>query len=160
MMKDPGTPRICQSLWPDNITRGLPTSGTIVRYFQEFSVTELTSNPTIFDHAIQNSDDYIRLKLNEGKPGEELFFEMALEHLMQAADQFRPIHELTNGLDCWVSLEVSPLLAHDTAGTLAAAKALHVVRNGRTSSSRFQVRNRSLLENSQIPLASRGLGFL
>ena len=117
-----------QSLWLDNITRGLLTSGTLRRYIQEFSITGLTSNPTIFDHAIKNSHDYddaIRQKLQEGKSGEALFFELALEDLRQAADLFRPIHDQTNGVDGWVSLEVSPLLAHDTAGTLAAAKELH-----------------------------------
>ena len=120
-----------QSLWLDNITRGLLTSGTLRRYIQEFSVTGLTSNPTIFDHAIKNSHDYddaIRQKL--GKSGEALFFELAVEDLSQAADLFRPIHDLTNGVDGWVSLEVSPLLAHDTSGTLDAAKALHA-RAGR-----------------------------
>src|ERR1700686_5421663 len=117
-----------QSLWLDNITRGLLTSGTLRRYIQEFSITGLTSNPTIFDHAIKNSTDYddaIRRKLKQGKSGESLFFELALEDLRQAADLFRPIHDQTNGVDGWVSLEVSPLLAHDTAGTLAAAKELH-----------------------------------
>ncbi len=117
-----------QSLWLDNITRGLLTRGTLRDYIQELSVTGLTSNPTIFDHAIKNSHDYddaIRQKLKEGKSGEALFFELALEDLRQAADLFRPIHDQTNGVDGWVSLEVSPLLAHDTAGTLAAAKALH-----------------------------------
>ena len=119
---------IGQSLWLDNITRGLVTSGTLHRYIQELSVTGLTSNPTIFDHAIQNSHDYddaVRQKLKEGKSGEVLFFELALEDLRQAADLFRPIHDLTNGVDGWVSLEVSPLLAHDTAATLTAATALH-----------------------------------
>jgi len=122
-----------QSLWLDNITRGLLTSGTLRRYIQEFSITGLTSNPTIFDHAIKNSHDYddaIRQKLKAGKAGEALFFELALEDLRQAADLFRPIHDQTNGVDGWVSLEVSPLLAHDTAGTLAAAKELHA-RAGR-----------------------------
>ncbi len=117
-----------QSLWLDNITRGLLTSGTLRRYIQEFSVTGLTSNPTIFDHAIKNSHDYddaIRQKVREGKSGEALFFELAMEDLRQAADLFRPIHDQTNGVDGWVSLEVSPLLAHDTAGTIAAAKELH-----------------------------------
>jgi transaldolase len=117
-----------QSLWLDNITRGLLTSGTLRRYIQEFSVTGLTSNPTIFDHAIENSDDYddaIRRKVKEGKSGEVLFFELAMEDLGQAADLFRRIHDRTDGVDGWVSLEVSPLLAHDTAGTVAAAKALH-----------------------------------
>jgi len=117
-----------QSLWLDNITRGLLISGTLDRYIQEFSVTGLTSNPTIFDHAIKNSRDYddaIRQKVKDGKSGEALFFELAVEDLRQAADLFRPIHDRTNGVDGWVSLEVSPLLAHDTSGTLAAAKALH-----------------------------------
>ncbi len=122
-----------QSLWLDNITRGLLTSGTLRRYIREFSITGLTSNPTIFDHAIKNSHDYddaIRQKLKEGKAGEALFFELALEDLRHAADLFRAIHDQTNGVDGWVSLEVSPLLAHDTAGTLAAAKQLHA-RAGR-----------------------------
>ena len=117
-----------QSIWLDNITRGLLTSGTLRRYIQEFSVTGLTSNPTIFDHAIKNSHDYddaIRKKLKEGKSGEALFFELALEDLSQAADLFRPVHDQTNGVDGWVSLEVSPLLANDTTGTIAAAKELH-----------------------------------
>jgi len=117
-----------QSLWLDNITRGLLVSGTLHRYIQEFSVTGLTSNPTIFDHAIKNSQDYddaIRQKVSAGKLGEALFFELAIEDLRQAADLFRPIHDRTNGVDGWVSLEVSPLLAHDTSATLAAAKALH-----------------------------------
>jgi transaldolase len=124
---------IGQSLWLDNITRGLLTSGTLRRYIQELSVTGLTSNPTIFDHAIKNSHDYddaIRQKLKEGKLGEALFFELALEDLRQAADLFRPIHDQTNGVDGWVSLEVSPLLANDTAGTITAAKELHA-RAGR-----------------------------
>ncbi|MGB6431308.1 MAG: transaldolase [Candidatus Acidiferrales bacterium] len=117
-----------QSLWLDNITRGLLTSGTLRRYIEELSVTGLTSNPTIFDNALKNSRDYddsIRQKLKDGKSSEALFFELALEDLAQAADLFRPVHDGTNGVDGWVSLEVSPLLAHDTAGTLAAAKALH-----------------------------------
>jgi transaldolase len=117
-----------QSLWLDNITRGLLTSGTLRRYVQEFSVTGLTSNPTIFDHAIKNSHDYddaIRQKMKEGKSGEALFFELALEDLAQAADLFGPIYEKTDGVDGWVSLEVSPLLAHDTKNTLEAAKELH-----------------------------------
>ncbi len=122
-----------QSLWLDNITRGLLANGTLRHYIQELSVTGLTSNPTIFDHAIKNSHDYdeaIRQKIKQGKSGEDLFFELAIEDLKQAADLFRPIHDRTNGLDGWVSLEVSPLLAHDTPGTLAAAKALHI-RAGR-----------------------------
>jgi glucose-6-phosphate isomerase len=117
-----------QSLWLDNITRDLLNSGTLSRYINEFSVTGLTSNPTIFDHAIKNSSDYdaaIRQKLKEGKSGEELFFELALEDLTKAADLFRPIYDQTCGVEGWVSLEVSPLLAHDTKTTLAEAKDLH-----------------------------------
>lgn len=117
-----------QSLWLDNITRDLINSGTLRRYIDELCVTGLTSNPTIFDHAIKNSSSYdtaIREKLNQGKSGEELFFELAIEDLTRAADLFRPIFNHTNGVDGWVSLEVSPLLAHDTASTLAAAKSLH-----------------------------------
>jgi transaldolase len=122
-----------QSLWLDNITRDLLTNSTLKRYIDQLSVTGLTSNPTIFDHAIKNSSSYdtaIRKKLKEGKSGEGLFFELALDDLTQAADLFRPIWEKTNGVDGWVSLEVSPLLAHDTASTLAAAKELHA-RAGR-----------------------------
>jgi transaldolase len=122
-----------QSLWLDNITRGLLTSGTLHRYIREFSVTGLTSNPTIFDHAIKNSHDYddaIRQKVEDGQSGEALFFELALEDLRQAADLFRPIHDQTNGLDGWVSLEISPVLAKDTTGTIAAARKLHA-RAGR-----------------------------
>src|SRR6267142_5648143 len=122
-----------QSIWLDNITRDLLTSGTLKRYIDELSVTGLTSNPTIFDHAIKNSSAYdaaIRKKVKEGKSGEELFFELALEDLTRAADLLRPIWDRTRGVDGWVSLEVSPVLAHDTAGTLAAAKALHA-RAGR-----------------------------
>jgi transaldolase len=122
-----------QSLWLDNITRDLVNSGTLKRYIDELSVTGLTSNPTIFDHAIKNSSSYdatIRKGLADGKSGEELFFELALEDLTRAADLFRPVFDRTNGVDGWVSLEVSPLLAHDTASTLAAAKSLHA-RAGR-----------------------------
>ena len=122
-----------QSIWLDNITRDLLTSGTLKRYIDELSVTGLTSNPTIFDHAIKNSSAYdvaIREDLAKGKSGEALFFDLALEDLTQAADLFRPIYDRTNGVDGWVSLEVSPLLAYDTASTLAAAKELHA-RAGR-----------------------------
>jgi transaldolase len=122
-----------QSLWLDNITRDLINSGTLKRYIDELSVTGLTSNPTIFDHAIKNSSSYdaaICKKLDEGKSGESLFFELALEDLTRAADLFRPVFDRTNGVDGWVSLEVSPLLAHDTGSTLAAAKNLHA-RAGR-----------------------------
>src|ERR671915_1899558 len=117
-----------QSLWLDNITRDLLNSGTLKRYIDELSVTGLTSNPTIFDHAIKNSSAYdvaIRSGLAKGKSGEALFFDMALEDLTQAADLFRPIYDRTDGVDGWVSLEVSPLLAYDMASTLAAAKQLY-----------------------------------
>jgi transaldolase len=107
-----------QSLWPDNITRGLLTGGTLRRYIDEFAVTGLTSNPTIFDNAIQGADFYndtIQQKAAAGMSGEALFFEFALEDLTQAADLFRPVHDASSGIDGWVSLEVSPLLADDTA---------------------------------------------
>ena len=117
-----------QSLWLDNITRDLLISGTLKSYIDELSVTGLTSNPTIFDQAIKNSSAYdaaIRKKVKEGKSGEELFFELALEDLTRAADLFRPTWDRTRGVDGWVSLEVSPLLAYDTQTTIAAARELH-----------------------------------
>ncbi|HET7251644.1 MAG TPA: transaldolase [Gemmatimonadales bacterium] len=117
-----------QSLWLDNITRGLLTDGTLQRYIDECSVTGLTSNPTIFDHAIRNGSWYdaaIRQGTVEGKSGEALFFELALQDLTRAADLFRPVYDRTGGADGWVSLEVSPLLANDTASTIAAAGQLH-----------------------------------
>jgi transaldolase len=117
-----------QSLWLDNITRDLLKSGTLRHYRDELSVTGLTSNPTIFDHAIKNStayDDAIRQKLAGGKSGEELFFELALEDLTLAADLFREIYDHSCGVDGWVSLEVSPLLAHDTETTLREAEDLY-----------------------------------
>src|SRR5215472_9758798 len=117
-----------QSLWLDNITRNLLRTGVLRHYIDELSVTGLTSNPTIFDHAIKNRNDYddaIRSKLAQGESGERLFFELALEDLTEAADLFRPIHDRTGGVDGWVSLEVSPLLAHDTKSTIAEAKELH-----------------------------------
>jgi len=117
-----------QSLWLDNITRDLLNQGTLKRYIEELSVTGLTSNPTIFDHAIKNSSAYdaaIQEKLAKGKSGEELFFDLALADLIRAADLFRPVYDRTNGVDGWVSLEVSPLLAYDTVQTLAAARGLH-----------------------------------
>jgi transaldolase len=116
-----------QSLWLDNITRELLDSGTLQRYIDELSVTGLTSNPTIFDHAIKSSPAYdgaIRELLARGLSGEALFFELALQDITRAADLFRPIHDRTDGVDGWVSLEVSPLLAYDTARTIAAAKDL------------------------------------
>ena len=117
-----------QSLWLDNITRALLTGGTLDRYIREFAVTGLTSNPTIFDQAIGNAAFYdaaIRQKALAGKSGEALFFELALEDLTQAADLFLPVHKASAGVDGWVSLEVSPLLADDTAGTIQAAVQLH-----------------------------------
>lgn len=121
-----------QSIWLDNITRDLLDSGTLKRYIDEFSLTGLTSNPTIFNQAVKNSrayDEDIREKFGEGKSAEAIFFELALEDLTRAADLFRPIYDRTNGVDGWVSLEVSPLLAYDTARSLAAAKDLHARAN-------------------------------
>ena len=117
-----------QSLWLDNITRDLLNTGTLKRYIDELSVTGLTSNPTIFDHAIKNSSTYdaaIRKKAKEGKSGEDLFFDLALDDLTRAADLFRPIWDRTHSVDGWVSLEVSPVLAHDSKSTLEAAKSLY-----------------------------------
>jgi len=117
-----------QSLWLDNITRDLLDSGTLKFYINELSVTGLTSNPTIFEQAIKNSAAYdadIRDLAIDGKSEEEIFFELALADLTRAADLFRPVYDKTNGVDGWVSLEVSPLLAHDTAATVAAAKDLY-----------------------------------
>src|SRR6267154_4755913 len=117
-----------QSLWLDNITRDLLNSNTLQRYIDELSITGLTSNPTIFDHALKNSTAYdavIIQKARQSGSAEELFFDLALEDLSRAADLFRPIHEKTDGVDGWVSLEVSPQLAHDAAMTLAAARKLH-----------------------------------
>jgi len=116
-----------QSLWLDNITRALLTGGGLKRYIDELSITGLTSNPSIFDQAIKNSNDYdaaIREKTAARKEGEALFFELALEDLTRAADLFRPVHDRTNGVDGWVSLEISPKLAYDTAGSINAAKQL------------------------------------
>ena len=117
-----------QSLWLDNITRDLLTSGTLKRYIDALSVTGLTSNPTIFDHAISKSAAYeqdIRALTRGGVAPEDLFFRLAIADLQQAADLFRPIHDRTAGVDGWVSLEVSPLLAYDTQRTVEAAKSLH-----------------------------------
>jgi len=114
-----------QSLWLDNITRDLLNCGTLKRYVDELSVTGLTSNPTIFDHAIKKSSAYdAAIRERQGESGEPLFFELALEDIIKAADLFRPTFDQTNGMDGWVSLEVSPVLAYDAASTLAAAKEL------------------------------------
>ena len=115
------------SLWLDNITRGMLENGTLESYIQEYSVTGLTSNPTIFDHAVAGTTEYdqaIHRKVSDGKSGETLFLEMAIEDLSRAADLFKPIYQRTNGVDGWVSLEVSPLLAYDSSGTVRAAREL------------------------------------
>ena len=118
-----------QSLWLDNITRDLLDRGTLKGYLEGLCVTGLTSNPTIFEHAIRSSAAYdaaIRSRRSAGQSGEELFFDLALEDLTRAADLFRPVHDRTGGVDGWVSLEVSPLLAHDTAATIQAASSPHI----------------------------------
>ena len=120
--------RLGQSLWLDNITREILDDGTLRRYVNEFAVTGLTSNPTIFNEAIGNTDAYdqgIREKAKAGKTGEALFMELALEDLRRAADLFRPAFDASDGVDGWVSMEVSPLLAADTAGSIEAAARIH-----------------------------------
>jgi transaldolase len=117
-----------QSLWLDNITREMLDNGSLRRYIDEFAVTGLTSNPTIFDEAIGNTDAYdagIREKATAGNSGESLFMELALEDLRRASDLFRPVFDRTDGVDGWVSMEVSPLLADDTAGSIEAAASTH-----------------------------------
>jgi transaldolase len=124
--------RLGQSLWLDNITRDLLDSGTLKRYIDELSVTGLTSNPTIFDHAISRSSGYdreIRRQLDHGAAGEGLFFNLAIEDLTRAADLFAPVHARTGTVDGFVSLEVSPLLAYDTQATVTQAKTLHAKAN-------------------------------
>jgi transaldolase len=121
-----------QSLWLDNITRDLLDSGTLKRYIDELSVTGLTSNPTIFEHAISKSKSYdaeIGRLLSTGLSGEELVFELAIQDLTRAADLFAAVHKRTAGIDGFVSLEVSPLLAYDTKGSVAAANRLHKKAN-------------------------------
>jgi transaldolase len=121
-----------QSLWLDNITREILDGGTLRRYIEQFSVTGLTSNPTIFDEAIGKTAAYdkgIRQKAAAGLSGEDLFVELALEDLRRAADLFRPVFDRTKGLDGWVSMEVSPLLANDTQGTIDAALRIHKQAN-------------------------------
>jgi transaldolase len=121
-----------QSLWLDNITREILDNGTLRRYMDELSVTGLTSNPTIFDEAIGNTSAYdggIRQKARAGLAGEELFVELALEDLRRAADLFRPVFDRTQGIDGWVSMEVSPLLANDTKTTIDAALRIHKQAN-------------------------------
>jgi transaldolase len=119
-----------QSLWLDNITRGVLRDGTLRRYISELSVTGLTSNPTIFFHALEKGDlydDSIRRLLEEGRSGEAMFFRLAIEDLREAADLFRPTYDSTGGVDGWVSLELSPLLANDTAGSISAAVELQTL---------------------------------
>ena len=121
-----------QSLWLDNITRDLLDSGMLERYIDEHSVTGLTSNPTIFDHAVSGSKSYdgeIRRQLNDGKSGEALFFTLAIQDLSRAADLFAGVNALTDRADGFVSLEVSPLLAYDTQATIEQAKRLHAQAN-------------------------------
>jgi transaldolase len=121
-----------QSLWLDNITRELLTSGSLRRYIEEYSVTGLTSNPTIFDHAIKNSNSYdaaIRDGFRRGRSAEDVFFDLALDDLIRAAALFLPIHQRTAGVDGWVSIEVSPILANDSSATLAAGRDLHARAN-------------------------------
>jgi transaldolase len=121
-----------QSLWLDNITREILDDGTLSRYIEQFSITGLTSNPTIFDEAIGKTAAYdkgIRQKAAAGLSGETLFVELALEDLRRAADLFRPVFDRTKGLDGWVSMEVSPLLANDTQGTIDAALRIHKQAN-------------------------------
>ena len=117
-----------QSLWLDNISRDMLADGTLARYVAEFSITGLTSNPTIFDKAIGGGTAYDRSiaeLTQQGQRGEALFFTLALQDLRQAADLFRPTHDATGGVDGWASLELSPLLVDDTAGSIEAAKRLH-----------------------------------
>ena len=120
--------RLGQSLWLDNISRVLLDDGTLRRYIDDFAITGLTSNPTIFDEAIGTTDAYddeIRAKAKAGQTDESLFTELALGDLRRAADLFRPVFDATDGVDGWVSMEISPLLAADTAGSIAAAAATH-----------------------------------
>jgi transaldolase len=120
--------RIGQSLWLDNITRGILNDGTLEAYVRDFSVTGLTSNPSIFDKAIEQSDIYddsIREAMRGGMKGEDLFFELAIQDLQRAADLFRPAYDRTDGVDGWASLEVSPLLAYDADSSIKEAAALH-----------------------------------
>src|SRR3546814_89863 len=120
---------IGQSLWLDNITREILDDGTLQRYIDEYGITGLTSNPTIFDQAIGDSSAYdagIREKAAAGKRDKGLFVELALEDLRRAADMFRPVFDSTGGVDGWVSMELSPLLAADTVGSIEAARRIHV----------------------------------
>lgn len=131
-----------QSIWLDNITRALVNDGTLARYIRDYAVTGLTSNPTIFEQAIRNSNDYdeaICRQYEDGRSGANLFFELALDDLTRAADLFLPVHVATGGVDGWVSLEVSPLLADDPVAIVAAARHLHARAGGRICSSKYPV---------------------
>jgi len=124
--------QVGQSLWLDNITRDLLNSGTLGKYINEWAVTGLTSNPSIFNLAIGKSADYdddIHAALKKGKGSEDLFFDLAQSDLARAADLFQPVYDRTDGVDGWVSLEVSPLLAYDTKKTIEDAKKLHAAAN-------------------------------
>jgi transaldolase len=117
-----------QSIWLDNITRDLLLTGTLEQYIRDLSVTGLTSNPTIFDKALRHGTSYdasLRAGVRAGTSHDELFFRLALEDITRASNLFRPVHERTAGVDGWVSLEVSPLLASDAKSTLAQAKDLY-----------------------------------
>ena len=120
--------RAGQSLWLDNITRDLLASGRLQHYIDDFAVTGLTSNPTIYDKAIGGTaayDEAIRAAAARGASGEAIFFELALDDLTRAADLFRPVHDRTGGVDGFVSLEVSPILAYDAEATTREAARLH-----------------------------------
>ena len=150
-----------QSIWLDNITRELLDSGLLKRYIDELSVTGLTSNPTIFDHAIKNSTAYdaaLRGELSKGKSAEELFFELALEDITRATSLFRPIYDQTDSVDGWVSLEVSPLLAYDTTSTLAGANDLHA-RAGQPNLFTQSARSPSTQFNRPNPAIPSTTGF-
>ena len=141
-----------QSIWLDSISRPLLDSGGLRHYIDDFSVTGLTSNPTIFDHAIGNTeayDDSIRDKARAGKRGEALFMELALEDLRRAADLFRPAYDATDGVDGWVSMEISPLLANDAARSIDARLGSTSRPSGRTCSSRFRARRQGLRRSRQ-----------
>jgi transaldolase len=117
-----------QSIWLDNITRKLLDSGQLSQWIRDLSVVGLTSNPSIFEKAVTGSSDYdgqVSSLAAKGLSAEQIFFDCAISDLTRACDLFRSVHERTGGIDGWVSLEVSPLLANDTKATLAQARELH-----------------------------------
>jgi transaldolase len=117
-----------QSLWIDNISRETLRDGSLAKLISDYAVTGLTSNPTIFEKAMGQGDAYddaIAQMARDGRSTEDLFFALAVDDLQKAADLFAPAHEASGGVDGWVSLEVSPLLVHDTRGTIQAAASLH-----------------------------------